>query len=87
MDELGWRVGLLGAGLMLALVWFARALRRAPKRRSRWERLRDETATPVYSPYLLAGESRFDAGAEQAGGDLAGGDTSGDAGGGGGGSD
>jgi hypothetical protein len=82
MDELGWRVGLLGTGLLLALAWFARALRRAPKRKSRWERLRDEAATPVSSPYLLAGESRFAAGAEPAGGDIGG-----DAGGGGGGSD
>lgn len=39
MDELGWRVGLLGAGLLAALAWLISALRRAPKR-GRWQRFR-----------------------------------------------
>jgi hypothetical protein len=41
MDELAWRVGLLAAGLLLALAWLASALSRAPKRKSRWRRLQE----------------------------------------------
>jgi|GEM_PF-3286545 len=52
MDELGWRVVLLGAGLILALAWFASALRRAPKRRSRWQRLRDELRPDGFQRFL-----------------------------------
>jgi hypothetical protein len=41
MDERSWRVVFLGAGLLLAFAWLASALWRAPKRRSRWQRLRE----------------------------------------------
>jgi hypothetical protein len=35
------RVILLGIALIAALGWFVSALRRAPKRPSRWQRLKD----------------------------------------------
>jgi len=64
MDELGWRVGLLGAACC-SLAWSAGALRRAPKRRSRWERLQDETGPIRVAPFLRGDSQR----ASPAGGD------------------
>jgi uncharacterized membrane protein YgcG len=89
MDELSWRVGLLMAAIVLALIWFASALRRAPKRRSRWERFKDEQRGGVASHpgYFgaLGGSHGHDETAHDGGAmDFGGGDAGGDGGGGGG---